>query len=263
MGTSGLKLISWNVNGLRAAIKKGFLDFLEDENPDVICLQEVKALPEQIEEEFKGYHLFWNPAEKKGYSGTAIFSKYKPINFSLGLGLDKHDNEGRVITLEFESWYLVTVYTPNSKRDLSRLYYRTQSWDKDFLAYVKNLEKSKPVVFCGDLNVAHQEIDLANPKTNTKNAGYTLEERESFDHIVSSGFIDTFREFHSEGDRYSWWSYMNQARPRNIGWRIDYFCVSASLKSQLKGADILDHIHGSDHCPVSLALSDDIEPRPC
>lgn len=250
-----MKLISWNVNGIRAAIKKGFMDFLKSENPDIICIQETKARPEQVENEFPGYpHRFWNSAEKKGYSGTAIFSKIEPIDVTYGVGISKHDTEGRVITAEFENFYLVTVYVPNSKRDLSRLPYRHKEWDVDFLSYVKELENTKPVIFCGDMNVAHTEIDLANPKSNKKNAGFTAEERMGFDNIVQAGFVDTFRHFNPEGGFYTWWSYMAKARERNIGWRIDYFCVSPSLLKSVNHAGILPDVMGSDHCPTSLEI---------
>ena len=212
-----MKIISWNVNGIRAAIKKGFMDFLNSENPDIICIQETKARPEQVENEFQGYpYRFWNSAEKKGYSGTAIFSNIDPIRVTYGLGIPKHDTEGRVITAEFEKYYLVTVYVPNAKRDLSRLPYRQKEWDVDFLSYVSELEKKKPVVFCGDMNVAHEEIDLANPKSNKNNAGFTAEERMGFDNIVKAGFVDTFRHFNPEGGFYTWWSYM--ASPGTKHW---------------------------------------------
>jgi exodeoxyribonuclease III len=250
-----MKIISWNVNGIRAAIKKGFMDFLNSENPDIICIQETKARPEQVENEFQGYpYRFWNSAEKKGYSGTAIFSNIDPIRVTYGLGIPKHDTEGRVITAEFEKYYLVTVYVPNAKRDLSRLPYRQKEWDVDFLSYVSELEKKKPVVFCGDMNVAHEEIDLANPKSNKNNAGFTAEERMGFDNIVKAGFVDTFRHFNPEGGFYTWWSYMAKARERNIGWRIDYFCVSPSLMKSVNHAGILPEVMGSDHCPTSLEI---------
>lgn len=256
------KLISWNVNGLRAAIKKGFHNFLAEAQPDVICLQETKISDDLVADfSFEGYpHTYWYCAEKKGYSGTAILSKVKPLSVSTGLGIEKHDKEGRVITAEFEDYYIVTVYTPNSQnhdenKRPRRLDYRTQEWDVDFLAYVKELETKKPVVFCGDLNVAHTEIDLANPKTNRKNAGFTDEERGRFDAITEAGFIDTFRHLYPEAkDRYSWWSYRAGARKRNIGWRIDYFCVSEALHEQITNADILDQVEGSDHCPVTLEI---------
>jgi len=249
-----MKLISWNVNGIRAALKKGFLDFVEQADPDILCIQEMRALPEQVDLPMDGYHVFWNPAEKKGYSGTAIFSKVEPLSSSYGIGKAEHDNEGRVITLEYKDYYLVTVYTPNSGRGLARLDYRSKEWDPAFLKYLKKLEKKKPVVFCGDLNVAHTEIDLANPKSNEKNAGYTIEERQGFDQIVKKGFIDTFREFTSEGGHYSWWSYVGKAREKNVGWRIDYFCISPVLRPKLKKAVILPEVMGSDHCPVQIIM---------
>lgn len=256
------KLISWNVNGLRAAIKKGFHDFLAAEQADVVCLQETKISDDLIGDfAFADYpHTYWNCAVKKGYSGTAILSKTEPLAVEYGIGIEKHDSEGRVITAEFEDFYLVTVYTPNAQnhdenKRPRRLDYRTAEWDVDFLAYVKNLEANKPVIFCGDLNVAHREIDLANPKTNRKNAGFTDEERGRFDSILAAGFIDTFRHFYpSEIERYSWWSYRAGARKRNIGWRIDYFCASENLAPKLQAADILHQVEGSDHCPVKLEL---------
>ena len=251
-----MKFISWNVNGIRAVIKKGFYDFVENYNPDILCLQEIKANKEQVDLKLDNYpYQYWNSAEKKGYSGTSIFSKIKPINEMYGIGIEEHDQEGRVITLEFEDYYLVTVYTPNSKRELLRLEYR-QRWDSDFLKFVKSLESKKPVIFCGDLNVAHKEIDLKNPKTNHRNPGFTDEERSSFDNIVNAGFIDTFREFNNDGGHYTWWSYMFQARQKDIGWRIDYFCISESLKSYLKDAYILKDVLGSDHAPVVLEIND-------
>ncbi len=251
-----MKFISWNVNGIRAVLKKGFMDFLEKENPDIICLQETKAHKEQVDINLEGYPFdYWNSAIKKGYSGTAIFSKKQPLSVIYDMDIEVHDQEGRVITLEFENYYLVTVYTPNSKRELLRLEYR-QEWDKDFLNFLKELEKKKPVIFCGDLNVAHKEIDLKNPKTNRRNPGFTDEERASFDNIVDSGFADTFREFNSEGGHYTWWSYMFQARKKDIGWRIDYFCVSEDLKSKLKDAYILKDVLGSDHAPIALEIND-------
>ena len=249
-----MKLISWNVNGIRACINKGFLSFFHESDADIFCIQETKAVSSQVELDTPGYSQFWNSAEKKGYSGTLVLTKEQPINSFYGLGIDKHDNEGRVITLEYEKFYLVTVYTPNSKRDLSRLDYRENEWDIDFLSYLIELEKLKPVIFCGDLNVAHKEIDLKNPKNNIRNAGFTAEERKGFDNIVSHGFIDTFRHFNNEGDNYTWWSYMGGARSRNVGWRIDYFCVSDELKSKLSNAKIHPDILGSDHCPVSIEI---------
>ncbi len=250
-----LKLVSWNVNGIRAAQKKGFFESMKTLNPDIICLQETKAEESQVDmNDFSNYHAYWNSAEKKGYSGTLMLAKQKPMNVSYGLGIEKHDKEGRVITAEYKKFYLVTVYTPNSKRGLERLDYRENEWDIDFLKYCKELEKSKPVIFCGDLNVAHKEIDLANPKTNKKNAGFTEQERKGFDNIISEGFIDTFRHFNDEPHQYSWWSYRSAARERNIGWRIDYFCASESLEKNLERAEIHQDILGSDHCPVSLCV---------
>ena len=256
-----MKIISWNVNGIRAIIKKGFLEFMDEFDPDIICIQETKAHEEQVELELEKYpYKYWNSAEKKGYSSTAIFSKVKPLAVAKDMNIAKHDNEGRVITLEFKDYYLVTVYTPNSKRDLSRLPYRQTEWDVDFLNFVKSLEESKPVIFCGDLNVAHTELDLANPQSNktTKsrpgNAGYTDEERASFDNIIDAGFIDTFREYHEGNGHYSWWSYMAGARARNVGWRIDYFCISPTLKPNMTNAYILPEVMGSDHCPIVLEM---------
>ena len=249
-----MKLISWNVNGLRACVTKGFMDFFQEIDADIFCLQETKLQPGQIELDLPGYHQYWNSAVKKGYSGTAVFSKQEPVSVSYGIGIEEHDQEGRVITLEFEEFYLVTVYTPNSQRELTRLEYRIQ-WEDDFLAYLKKLEVNKPVVFCGDLNVAHKEIDLKNPKTNRKNAGFTDEERGKMTVLLSNGFVDTFRYFYPDlKDAYSWWSYMGQARAKNIGWRIDYFVVSESLKDKLEDAKIHDQILGSDHCPVELQI---------
>ncbi|AVB77212.1 exodeoxyribonuclease III [Methanococcus maripaludis] len=246
-----MKMLSWNVNGIRACLKNGFMDFLERESPDIMCIQETKVQSGQVQLGLDGYFQYWNYAERKGYSGTAIFTKIKPNNVILGMENSEHNNEGRVITLEFDEYYLVNVYTPNSQRGLTRLEYR-QKWDEDFLNYIKTLETKKPVVFCGDLNVAHKEIDLKNPKTNVKNAGFTPEERSGFDNIVNSGFLDTFREFNKETDNYSWWSYRFNARAKNIGWRIDYFCISKSLRDNLKNAFIMPEIMGSDHCPVGI-----------
>ncbi len=252
---SDLKIICWNVNGIRAVQKKGFDDFMSKYRPDIICLQETKAHPEQVSIGLEDYpHKYWNSASKKGYSGTAIFSKVEPISVDYDMGIEKHDDEGRVITAEFEHYFLVTVYTPNSKRDLSRLGYRHKEWDVDFLKFVKGLENSKPVIFCGDLNVAHKEIDLKNPSSNKKNAGFTNEEREGFSNYIENGFIDTFREFTDEGGHYTWWSYMFNSRAKNVGWRIDYFCTSASLKDQLKKAYILPEVMGSDHAPIVLEM---------
>lgn len=249
-----MKLISWNVNGLRACVQKGFLAFFQDIDADIFCIQESKLQAGQIDLDLEGYHQYWNYAEKKGYSGTAVFTKEKPVSVRYGIGMEEHDREGRVITLEFEDFYLVTVYTPNSQNELARLPYRMQ-WEDDFLKYLKQLEESKPVIFCGDLNVAHKEIDLKNPKTNRKNAGFTDEEREKFTQIVSSGFLDSYRHFYPDEEGvYSWWSYRFKAREKNAGWRIDYFCVSESLKDKLLDAKIHTQVFGSDHCPVELDI---------
>ena len=248
------KYISWNVNGLRAVIKKGFLEYIEEEKPDIIGLQEIKLSEGQLDLEIPGYNMYYNYAERKGYSGTAIFTKEKPINVTYGIGMEEHDNEGRVITAEFFEYYFVTVYTPNSKDKLLRLDYR-MIWEDEFLKYLKNLEKSKPVIVCGDLNVAHKEIDLKNPKTNTRNPGFTIEERNKFTNLLDSGFIDTFRYFYPDKEfAYSWWSYRGNARKNNTGWRIDYFCVSESLKNRITDAEIQSNIEGSDHCPVVLYM---------
>jgi exodeoxyribonuclease-3 len=250
-----LRLISWNVNGLRACVNKGFLDFFKEIDADIFCIQESKLQEGQIQLELEGYHQYWNYAVKKGYSGTAIFTKAEPLSVAYGIGKEEHDQEGRVITLEFSEFYMVTVYTPNSQNELARLPYRME-WERDFLAYLKELETRKPVVFCGDLNVAHQEIDLKNPKTNRKNAGFTDEEREKFSQLLDAGFIDTFRYFYPEQEQiYSWWSYRFKAREKNAGWRIDYFCVSEALKDRLEDAKIHTEIMGSDHCPVELDIN--------
>ncbi len=250
-----MKLLSWNVNGVRAVLRKGFADFIESEKPDIVCLQETKATPEQvvIPSVLAKYHSVWNIAEKKGYSGTAIFSKAKPLSVCLGIDCAEHDREGRVITAEFADFFLVNVYVPNSKRELTRLAYR-QQWDRAFLRYLKNLEQIKPVIWCGDLNVAHTELDLARPKQNTKTHGFTPEERAGFDAFVNAGFVDTFRVFEKTGGHYTWWSQMTNARERNIGWRIDYFLVSAALAPRLKSAKIFPAILGSDHCPIGIEL---------
>ena len=249
-----MKFISWNVNGLRACVEKGFLDFFKEVDADVFCLQETKLQQGQIDLDLPGYHQYWNYAEKKGYSGTAIFTKKEPLSVAYGIGVEEHDREGRVITAEYEEFYVVTVYTPNSQRELTRLSYRME-WEAAFLAYLKKLEEKKPVIFCGDLNVAHKEIDLKNPKSNHKNAGFTDEERACFDTVVENGFVDTYRYFYPDKEGvYSWWSYMFQARAKNAGWRIDYFVVSESLKDRLEGADIHTRIMGSDHCPVELTI---------
>ena len=249
-----LKFISWNVNGLRACYDKGFADVFNRLEADFFCLQETKMQEGQLDVQFEGYQSYWNYAEKKGYSGTAIFSKVKPLSVTYGLGIEEHDHEGRVITLELESYYLITVYTPNSQEELRRLDYRMK-WDDDFRAYLKKLEEKKPVIVCGDLNVAHKEIDLKNPKTNRKNAGFTDEERAKFTTLLESGFTDTFRYFYPEQEGiYSWWSYRFKAREKNAGWRIDYFLTSDSLEDKLRGAQIHTDILGSDHCPVELTI---------
>ena len=249
-----LKFISWNVNGLRACYDKGFADAFNRLEADFFCLQETKMQEGQLDVQFEGYQSYWNYAEKKGYSGTAIFSKVKPLSVTYGLGIEEHDHEGRVITLELESYYLITVYTPNSQEELRRLDYRMK-WDDDFRAYLKKLEEKKPVIVCSDLNVAHKEIDLKNPKTNRKNAGFTDEERAKFTTLLESGFTDTFRYFYPEQEGiYSWWSYRFKAREKNAGWRIDYFLTSDSLKDKLRGAQIHTDILGSDHCPVELTI---------
>ena len=249
-----MKLISWNVNGLRACMTKGFMDAFESLNADIFCLQETKLSEGQLALELPGYHQYWNYAEKKGYSGTAIFTKEEPLSAAYGIGISEHDHEGRVITLEYEKFYFVTVYTPNSQDGLKRLDYRME-WEKAFLAYLKKLEEKKPVIFCGDLNVAHQEIDLKNPTTTRKNAGFTDEERARFSELLKEGFVDTFRYFYPEETGiYSWWSYRFHAREKNAGWRIDYFLVSEVLKDELKDAKIHTEIFGSDHCPVELEI---------
>ncbi len=255
-------LISWNVNGIRAVLKKGFAKFLAAEQPDIVCLQEHKAAPDLVDAAWAGgYTAHWNVAEKKGYSGTVILTKPRPLRVSLGMEIAEHDREGRVIAAEYADFFLVNVYVPNSKRELTRLDYR-QQWDRDFLAFLKRLEHAKPVIFCGDLNVAHTELDLARPRQNMKHHGFTPEERAGFSAFVSAGFIDTFREFEKAGGHYSWWSQMSGARDRNIGWRIDYFLASAALRPRLKAARIYSHIAGSDHCPVGLELNAQANPRP-
>ena len=249
-----MKLVSWNVNGYRAVLNKGFKEFFDSIDADIFCLQETKMQEGQADMNFEGYNVYLNCAEKKGYSGTAIFSKKKPVSVNYGIGIKEHDLEGRVITLEFEKFYMVNVYTPNSKRELERLDYR-MIWEDEFRNYLKNLEKNKPVIVCGDMNVAHEEIDLKNPKTNHHNAGFTDEERQKMTCLLNSGFIDTFRYLYPDKtDAYSWWSYMGHAREKNVGWRIDYFLVSDSLKNKIEEAEILDQVLGSDHCPVTLKI---------
>ena len=249
-----MKLISWNVNGIRACLTKGFEEVFKKMDADIFCLQETKCQPDQINLEFQGYTSYWNSAEKKGYSGTAIFTKQKPINVTYGIGIEEHDKEGTVITLEFEKFYMVDIYTPNSKRELERLEYR-QIWEDEIRKYLLKLNETKPVIMCGDLNVAHKEIDLKNPKTNRHNAGFTDEERNKMTELLDSGFTDTFRYLYPEKENaYSWWSYMGHAREKNVGWRIDYFIVSKSIEKQIKEAKIYSEIMGSDHCPVGLEI---------
>ena len=250
------KMVSWNVNGLRACVGKGFLDIFKELDADVFCIQESKLQAGQIDLKLDGYYQYWSYAEKKGYSGTALFTKEEPLSVRYGLGLEEHDHEGRVITAEFADYYVVTCYTPNSQEGLARLDYRMR-WEDDFRAYLKSLEEKKPVIFCGDLNVAHEEIDLKNPKTNRKNAGFTDEERAKFSQLLDAGFIDTFRYFYPDQEGvYSWWSYRFRAREKNAGWRIDYFCVSRCLESRLASSRIHTEITGSDHCPVELMIKD-------
>ncbi len=250
-----MKLISWNVNGIRACVQKGFLDFFKEVDADIFCIQESKLQEGQIELDLEGYNQYWNYAKKKAYSGTAIFTKQKPLEVTYGLGIEEHDQEGRVITLEFEQFYMVTVYTPNSQNELARLPYRME-WEDAFKDYLKKLDEKKPVIVCGDLNVAHKEIDLKNPKTNQKNAGFTIEERTKFSELLEKGFTDTFRYFYPDMEEiYSWWSYRFKAREKNAGWRIDYFLTSSSLDERLVGAKIHTEVLGSDHCPIELEIS--------
>ena len=249
------KMISWNVNGLRAAAGKTFFDAFHDLDADIFCIQESKLQEGQIELDLPGYYDYWNYAEKKGYSGVAMFTKEKPVNVSYGLGIPEHDREGRVITLEFPDYYVLTCYTPNSQNELKRLDYRME-WEDAFFAYIKELDQKKPLIYCGDLNVAHEEIDLKNPSTNRRNAGFTDEEREKMTRVLTNGFVDSFRYLHpEEKDAYSWWSYRMKARERNVGWRIDYFIVSERLKDRIQGASIHSEILGSDHCPVELKIN--------
>lgn len=249
-----MKLISWNVNGIRACVDKGFMDFFKEVDADIFCLQETKLQAGQINLQLEGYHQYWNYAEKKGYSGTALFTKQEPLQVTYGIGVEEHDHEGRVITAEFEDFFVVTVYTPNAQDELKRLDYRMQ-WEDAFLAYLKKLEEKKPVIFCGDLNVAHREIDLKNPKTNRRNPGFTDEERGKMTTLLDSGFVDTFRHFYPDLEGvYSWWSYRFQARAKNVGWRIDYFIASEALKERFLNAKIHSEVFGSDHCPVELEI---------
>lgn len=248
-----MKFISWNVNGIRACVGKNFMEFFNEVDADIFCLQETKCQPEQINLEFEGYTSYWNSAERKGYSGTAIFTKKQPVNVTYGIGIEEHDKEGRIITLEFENFYLVTNYTPNAKRELERLDYR-MVWEDEIRKYLLELNKKKPVIMCGDLNVAHEEIDLKNPKTNKGNAGFTNEEREKMTELLNAGFIDSYRYLYPEKIEYSWWSYMGHAREKNVGWRIDYFIVSNDFRENIKDATIYTEILGSDHCPVGLEI---------
>lgn len=249
-----LKLISWNVNGLRACVEKGFMDFFNSTQADIFCIQESKLQEGQIQLDMEGYFQYWNCAIKKGYSGTAIFTKTEPMKVTYGIGIDEHDAEGRVITLEFENFFMVNVYTPNAKKDLLRLVYRMK-WEDDFRKYLKMLDENKPVIVCGDMNVAHKEIDIKNPKTNRKSAGFTDEERSKFTEFLEAGFIDSYRHLYPDkADAYTWWSYMFKAREKNVGWRIDYFCVSNRLNKHIKDAGIYPEVMGSDHCPVELIL---------
>lgn len=249
-----MKLVSWNVNGLRAVFNKGFREIFQNFDSDIFCIQETKMQEGQLELEFDGYHIYLNSAERKGYSGTAVFTKIKPLTVTKGIKIEKHDTEGRVLTLEFEKFYLVNCYTPNSQRELTRLEYRVE-WENDFREYLKKLNQTKPVILCGDLNVAHKEIDLKNPKSNRGNAGFTDEERREMTNLLDAGFIDSFRYLYpNKEDSYSWWSYMGHAREKNVGWRIDYFIVSNSIKEKIKEASIHPEVFGSDHCPVELEI---------
>jgi len=250
-----VKLISWNVNGLRAVLRKNFLEYVEREQPDILCLQETKCSPDDVEQLWPvSYKTYWNCAEKKGYSGVAIFTRERPLNVVPHIAIPEHDQEGRVLMAEFQDFYVINVYVPNSKRDLSRLPYR-QQWDRDFLQYLRQLEKTKPVIFCGDFNVAHSELDLANPRSNVGGHGFTKEERAGFDAFIQAGFVDTFRHFERAGGHYTWWSPLTGARKRNIGWRLDYFLISSALLPRLKSAFIRSEIEGSDHCPVGIELA--------
>ncbi|NLK73303.1 MAG: exodeoxyribonuclease III [Clostridiales bacterium] len=250
-----MKLVSWNVNGLRACLDKGFMDYFYEEDADIFCIQETKLQEGKIDFDADGYHQYFNYAEKKGYSGTAVFSKREPLSVQYGMGMEKHDKEGRIITLEFDEFYLMTVYTPNAQRELARLDYRME-WDDCFRSYLKALDSKKPIIICGDMNVAHKEIDLKNPKSNRRNAGFTDEERDKMSLLLETGFVDTYRYFFPDKENaYTWWSYMFKAREKNVGWRIDYFIVSQRLVPYLEEADIHHHIMGSDHCPVMLKIN--------
>jgi exodeoxyribonuclease-3 len=249
-----MKFVSWNVNGIRAVLTRGFAEFVRECAPDVLCLQETKAQGADVPLALAGYHAHWCSGERKGYAGVAAFTRVKPVRVIQGMGVPEHDAEGRVLTLEYRPYYLVNVYTPNSQRGLTRLDYRVKQWDPAFRAFLKRLEATKPVIFCGNLNVAHTELDIARPKANRRNAGFTDEERESFTRLLEAGFVDTFREFVTEGGHYSWWSYIGKAREKNVGWRIDYVCISKALRPRLKSAGILPEVRGSDHCPVTMEL---------
>ncbi len=249
-----MRIVSWNVNGIRSVLKKGFREFVERDGMDVLCLQETRTPPPDFRLDIDGYAEYWNPARRRGYSGTAVLTRIAPCDVRMGIGVPEHDTEGRVVTLEFPTFHLVDVYVPNSQRGLERLPYRTRKWDVDFRKYLKSLERRKPVVVCGDFNVAHTEIDLANPKANMKNHGFTPEERAGFDALLKAGFIDTFREFERGAGHYTWWSPMGQCRRKNIGWRIDYVCISRTLRPRLRRAFILADVFGSDHCPVGIEL---------
>ena len=248
-----MKLVSWNVNGVRAVYQKGFKEIFNNFNADIFCIQETKMQEGQLDLTMEGYHVYLNSAERKGYSGTAVWTKIKPISVSKGIGIEEHDKEGRVLTLEYNEFYLVNVYTPNSKRELERLEYRVV-WENEFRKYLKKLEKNKPVILCGDLNVAHKELDVKNDKTNRNSAGFTDEERREFQNLLNENFVDTFRVFYPDKEKFSWWSYFGKAREKNVGWRIDYFVVSEVLKNKLKDAEIHDQVFGSDHCPVSIDI---------
>lgn len=248
-----MKLVSWNVNGVRAVYQKGFKEIFNNFNADIFCIQETKMQEGQLDLTMEGYNVYLNSAERKGYSGTAVWTKIKPISVSKGIGIEEHDKEGRVLTLEYNEFYLVNVYTPNSKRELERLDYRV-IWENEFRKYLKNLEKNKPVILCGDLNVAHKELDVKNDKTNRNSAGFTDEERREFQNLLNENFVDTFRVFYPDKEKFSWWSYFGKAREKNVGWRIDYFVVSEVLKDKLKDAEIHDQVFGSDHCPVSIDI---------
>jgi len=250
-----MRIVSWNVNGIRSVLKKGFLESIANINPDILCLQEVRALPDQVSLDMSGYEAYWNPAQRKGYSGTAVFTKIHPAGIVRGMGVDELDDEGRVISLEMPDYFIVNCYTPNSGTELARLSYRTEKWDPAFLEHCKQLARSKPVILCGDLNVAHEDIDIYDPRGNEGSAGFTKDERHNFQLLIEAGFIDTFRQFNTDRGNYTWWSYIRRARASNHGWRIDYFCVSTPLKNRLKSASILTNVMGSDHCPIAIEMA--------